>query len=111
MSGRAAAAAFYPLKLLKAILSGIQATRDAQHCTSALSDDRWDLGLVMSATPVDPDTAQQLPEATQNTSQIPNVYGGYTKITYDPVNFREVYLDEYTREPLPAELVKEAIKE
>ena len=40
-----------------------------------------------------------------------NVDGGFTKIRYDPNNFREVYLDEYTREPLPTELVREAMKE
>ena len=33
-----------------------------------------------------------------------------TKIKYDPVNFRDVYLDEYTREPLPNLLVHEATK-
>ena len=109
--GKAAAAAFYPLKLLKAILSGIQATRDAQKCITSLTDSRWDLGLVMSASPIDPDSAQQIPEASSNRSKIPNVDGGFTQITYDPVNFREVYLDEYTREPLPLELVKDAIKE
>ena len=84
---------------------------DAQQCTTVLADDRWDVGLIMSATPVDPDSAQQTPDPTPDRSQIRNVEGGFTHITYDPVNFREVYLDEYTREALPTELVKEAIKE
>ena len=111
LGGRAAAAAFYPLRLLKAILNGMQATRNARYCATALSDSRWDVGLIMSATPVTPDSAQQAPDPSPDRSQLPNVECGFTHIHYDPVNFREVYLDEYTREALPTDLVREATKE
>ena len=30
---------------------------------------------------------------------------------YSPKDFKDVYLDEYTREPLPHELTKQAIRE
>ena len=37
--------------------------------------------------------------------------GGEVKIHYDIKEFKETYLDEYTREPLPHHLVREAIRD
>ena len=65
----------------------------------------------MFTVPCAQDAAAPKPSISHDTSTIPNVDGGFTHIKYDPVNFKEVYLDEYTREPLPTDLVREAIEE
>ena len=44
-------------------------------------------------------------------STIPVQGEGAVKILYEAKDFKEVYLDEYTREPLPHELVCQAIRE
>ena len=119
LGGRAEQAAYYPLRLLKAILHGIQLTRDQnKHVNNLLWDD-WDVGLIMSAVPTENDdhnkpTHHQTttdPNEPPHESDIPHVGGGKTHIRYDPVNFRDVYLDEYTRLPLPHKLVQAAIRE
>ena len=73
----------------------------------------------MSAVPVQNDndhkpTNHQTnddPNEPPHESEIPNMAGGKTHIRYDPISFRDVYLDEYTRQPLPHHLVQAAIKE
>ena len=92
--GRAAEAAYYPLRLLRAILRGIQLTRDQTHHVQSLLWDDWDVGLLMSAVPVENDL-QQTSTKTNNDeppheSEIPNMDGGKTHIRYDPINGRDV---------------------
>ena len=58
LSGRAAEAAFYPLRLLKAILRGMQLTRDQDHHVRSLRWDDWSVGLLTSAVPVDEQPTQ-----------------------------------------------------
>ena len=67
----------------------------------------------MSAVPVNDETTETTkdPDEPAHESDIPNMGGGKTHIRYDPVNFRDVYLDEYTRQPLPHNLVQAAIRE
>ena len=59
--GRAADAAHYQLKLMKAILRGMQLARDqSQHAKSLLWDD-WGVGMIMSAVPVENDLHNNQP--------------------------------------------------
>ena len=108
MSGRAAAAAFYPLPLLKAILKGMNATREAVQCVQALVEDEWDVVLSMSAKEVAQDEQQQAETSEIKQSSIPLEGGGTYRIEYKAENFKPRYLDEYTREELPLHLVKAA---
>ena len=108
MGGRAANAAVYPAKLLKASLEGISDTRDAQETVSSMFNDGWDTELLLSI--------EQLPEPSSKSQafpdgSIPVQDGGHVEIKYEPHNFWHKYLDEYTREVLPHELVRAAIAE
>ena len=102
------ASGIYPLQLLRAILDGMKDTQDAQECAAALAEEDWDtqLTLSMNQIAVDKNSPKVCPA-----SSIPKVGGGTVTIKYEATNFRERYLDEYTREVLPLDLVKAAIVE
>ena len=86
LGGRAEQVADYPLRLLKALLHGIQLTRDQTQHANSLPWDDWDVGLIMSAVPVENDdhktpTHHQTttdPNEPPHESDIPNVGGGNT---------------------------------
>ena len=99
-------AAYYPLRLLRAILDGMMDTQDAQQHGSRLSEDDWDAHLTMSIHQPPPAPG---PSTDKPHSSIPKVAGGTVNIHYHPHNVKTQYLDEYTREILPLELVKAAM--
>ena len=80
------------------------ATRDSPKGTEQLQESDWDATLAMSIQ--EPEAASDAPPST---SSIPKKGGGQVTIRYDPINVKSQYADEYTREPLPLELVKSAI--
>ena len=86
-------------------------TRDQKQTVQSLLWDDWDVGLLMSAVPATDDHDNNDADEPPHESSIPNKGGGKTHIRYDPVNFRDTYLDEYTRQPLPHHLVQAAIRE
>lgn len=73
----------------------------------------WDVGVIMSAQALESEHASPAlaTETTADTSQIPNIDGGFTHIRYDAVKFRDVCHATCTREPLPTALDKDAIKD
>ena len=96
MSGRAAAAAFYPLGLFKAILRGMQLTQDAHEGVKSLQDDEYDAVLSMTVNSLQAPSSEGCADATgatEPTDSIPCVNGGLEKITYDPVHFKKIYVD------------------
>ena len=92
VSGRAAAAAFYQLKLIRTIIRGIRNTRLA----------RKNGGDAVHAV---------IENVAKVTSKVTKLGGGHIDIQFDPRNFKEVYRDEYTNEILPTELIRAAIIE
>ena len=110
VGGRAAEAAFYPLPLIRAILQGMRDTADAESTSKANAMERQNIvHAIRSSTDsiqlkVDPAT-----EPIVQKSQIRKLTGGVLPISYD--NFKPRYLDEYTGEVLPPELIKSAIVE
>ena len=110
LTGRAGEAAYYPLRVLKAILHGIQLTRDQNKYANSLLWDDWAAGLLMSAVPMENDGNKKPinhkttndPDEPPHESDIPNMGGGKTHVRYGPINFRDAYLDEYTRQPHPS---------
>ena len=91
----------------------MQLTQDQQHHVKSLLFEDWDVGLLMSAVHVvdgDSKTTED-PTDPAHESEIPNVGGCKTHIRYDPVNVRGLYLDEYTRQPLPHDRVQAATRD
>ena len=128
VGGRAADAAFYPPKLLRAILRGMAMTRDAANGVRLLCENEKSfldsLNLFINAIPresVQPkSTAPDASAGTDSsptgdgkprTSSIPLMGGGTLPIEYSPHNFKTVYRDEYTGEELPNHLVRAAMEE
>ena len=90
VGGRAAAAAFYPLKLIKAMLLGMRDTADAK---SKLLDQARESRDVVNAVS---DSAGAVPGVAGATtipltSQVPFVKGKMRDISYDDCNFRAKY--------------------
>ena len=108
MGGRAAAAAFYPLQLLKAILQGISDTQEALHTVNTMYQEAWDTELLLSLenSPSPGSKTASFPDGS-----LPVQGGGSVRIKYEPHQFKSQYLDEYTREVLPDHLVRAAIVE
>ena len=128
VGGRAADAAFYPPKLLRAILRGMAMTRDASNGVRLLCENEKSFldsfnnfvnaisrETVPSKTTAPDDSAgtDSFPSAdgTTRTSSIPLVGGGSMPIEYSSHNFKTVYKDEYTGEELPNGLVRAAMEE
>ena len=92
VSGRCAAAAFYPTKLIRTFLKGIRATKNSELRRK------------------EADSIHAVVEAdAEVTSKVTKVGGGHITIQFDPRNFRPEYRDEYTNELLPAHLIRAAI--
>ena len=104
IGGRAHDAAFYPSPLVKTILSGIQATRDADKIKVNSILDR--AGIIQAVTDAagtipDDDTIDNAPA-----SAVVKVTGGILPIGYHQENIKPRYVDEYTGEVLDPHLVK-----
>ena len=94
VSGRCAAAAFYPARLIRTIIKGIRATKDAE-------------GLLPQANGVH--AVVECDASVAVMSKCKKVGGGQITITFDDRNFKPLYRDEYTNEILPAHLIKATI--
>ena len=94
MSGRCAAAAFYPARLIRTIIKGIRATKDAE-------------GIMPQAAGVHAVVECDAKVAVR--SKCKKIGGGQITITFDDRNFKPLYRDEYTNEIPPAHLIKAAI--
>ena len=109
VGGRCAEAAFYPLGLIKAILSGMQATTQADQLQDQMHEERK--ALLAAIT----DSAGKIPVETDSDvgppSSLKRVAGGILPVGYHPQNFRAKYVDEYTGEILDPLLVRAAIME
>lgn len=109
VGGRAHDAAFYPLPLIRAMLSGIQATRDADQQRLQLVHDK--MNFIQSVTdsagtvPIDDDFSEALGFSVKRAA------GGVLPMGYHSENFRARYIDEYTGEVLDPHLVRDAIME
>ena len=128
MSGRAAAAAFYPPQLLRAIIRGMARTRDIKLGVHTLMDSLNSLIAAIPRTSSQHNTTAQLDstgpdvqptdDSTSNTddgkertSSIPLMAGGSLKVKYSAHNFKTTYRDEYTGEVIPTHLVRAAMEE
>ena len=107
--GRCAAAAFYPLPLVKAIIQGMNDTTDSSRSIAQRSDDqRWTIAAVTDSAgriPIDSEVAE-VP-----TSGIKKVTGGVLPIAYRPNQFKPKYVDEYTGQVLDPHLAQAAVME
>ena len=107
--GRCAAAAFYPMPLVRAILEGMRATTDHLERTITQSSEYKSIIAAVtnaaSTIPTEPDDSAILSSSIKRTS------GGVLPIGYLPCQFRPRYIDEYTGQVLDPELAKGAIIE
>ena len=108
LGGRASHAAFYPLPLLQAILEGMNDTEQASQSVATMVESEYDVSLSMSLCSA---VSSLEPESQEMVGSIPKESGGSVQIKYEMKNFRQVYLDEYTREEIPHHLVQQAIVE
>ena len=97
---------FTPVKLLKALLRGMARTHDSTELVSDLVEEEYDTRLLVSVVREGqaPDHDPAVP-----VSKLPQEGGGEVQIRYEAHQLKDVYLDEYTREPLPLDRVKAAI--
>ena len=107
LGGRAGSAAFYPLPLLRAILEGMTDTAYAENVSAGFTENEYDVSLTMSVAQDAKSLAVKSSEP--KAGELPKQDGGTVKVHYALNDFRETYLDEYTREPLPHALVRDAI--
>ena len=104
--GRCKDAAFYPLGLIRAILLGMRDTADAEVRAREMSREvRQVVNNISSSTGEIPSS----PEEKVWESSVPYADGRTCTIKYDACKFRPKYVDEYTREVLDPQLVKDAI--
>ena len=108
VGGRAAAAAFYPLELIKAMLLGMRDTADAE--SKLLERTRESRDVVNAVS----DGAGAIPAVAEATtiplaSKVPFVDGKMCDISYDDCHIRVKYVDECTGEVLDPALVRAAI--
>ena len=92
VSGRCAAAAFYPDKLIRTIIKGIRSTKRATP------------GVVHAVV-------EGLGTMGTKNGRCNKVGGGHIDFQFELRNFKEVYRDEYTNELLPPHLIQAAITE
>ena len=108
--GRCADAAFYPLPLIQAILKGIKATTTAEDAAQEGKKAR----AYMQAIGMEPmsDEAQDVPK-----SEIPHCFvkryktNAKVRVDFEPGQFKDKYVDEYTGDVLEHSLMKAAILE
>jgi hypothetical protein len=107
--GRCAAAAFYPLPLIRAILEGMRATTEHH---KRIRNQSCDQQSIISAVTDAASTVRMDPDAeTILGSSIKRSSGGVLPIGYSPSQFRPRYMDEYTGQVLDPELARNAIIE
>ena len=116
MGGRAAAAAFYPPKLLRAIIQGMARTRDRVVGKMELAKEGINLSAAVHSVNENLprpniDEPDQNSDKKAKISSIPLHGGGKLPIAYEDQNFKAVYKDEYTGEVLPTHLVRAAMEE
>ena len=86
----------------------MQRTTDAKEASGATSEQQWDLVMAMKSTRPNTDGEH---DTNIKASQIPTADGQVLPVNFSPDDFKHVYLDEYTGEPIPSHLVREAIAE
>ena len=135
LSGKPKLAETYPLKLVVAILRGMQRTMEARNVVAADAEAEYDhvpsfavntvvdagvlvdpgVAACCSLSKADPAGAQDLsvnhPDAPLPTSEIPLRSGGMHKMQFTIDAFKPVYKDEYTGDELPHKLVRDAMIE
>ena len=95
---------------MKAIIRGISKTVDATQLVHAIQEEEYDAHLLMTVESSDGNLPGHDPASTAKfDSSLPIQGGGECRIRYEPCHFRDFYVDEYTREKLPQDLVKAAI--
>ena len=103
-------AAYYPLPLIRAILKGISLQHAENHiCRDQERDNRRAVQLaIFAGRPAQPEApkAKVLGKTKMNRTR-----GRAIDIVYDSPSFKTCYLDEYTGEMLPMELVQAAMVE
>ena len=116
ISGRAAAAAYYPPKLISQILRGMRDTADAEH---AGSDWTPEMGIAMVHAAMHHDQPATSLVAAYRESDLAHA-NAQRKVTFKYMDGREVslsldsnfkpqYKDEYTNKMLPYEAAKDAM--
>ena len=83
-------------------------TAQLENTISDIASENYDVSMLMSLAPVSDVANAPDPDAP---GELPVQGGGTVKINYSIQDFRPTCLDEYTREPLPQELVRAAIRE
>ena len=112
--GRPANAAFYPIELVEAILRGIRDTADAEGVREEPEhDDKVLCAMAAAAQNVGDDLddgeheLEDLASAeTDSKDSLPQQHGGKTEISYNDINVKAKYVDEYTEEELHRERVE-----
>ena len=111
VSGRCAAAAFYPRGLVRAILRGI---RDTLKFHKAMQSDieksrRAVMAMAISVSGANVTSNEK--SGNLGVTGITKLDGGTLKLNLEDGNFKAKYFDEYTGEELPRHLVIEAMIE
>lgn len=112
IGGRCAAAAFYPLPLVRAILRGIRNTAVAEGKQAQEEEEYMHMIQALASEngsfPLEPKLPEVLmPKEEVKRSTIKKASGGYLSISYD--NWKPFYSDEYTGELLPSKLIHAAM--
>ena len=98
---RCAAAAFYPLGLVRTLIEGIRLQKNISKSVTS----------IVALVPLEKVHALGGDDVVAPNSKCPKVGGGHVEIKFDARNFKPVYRDEYTNEVLPESLVRAAICE
>ena len=107
---RTEGASCYPLPLLRAILQGMSDTSHSAQPVEQFTRDEYDASLALSVASVAEVPSAECAEPTKP-GTLPLEGGGSVHMRYALSDFKPQYLDEYTREPLPHHLVREAIQD
>ena len=86
-------------------------TSKADASVKEMPEELYDTELRMSVNASAPAAPQKSDDHHSHPGSIPCEDGGQVTITYDVKQFKDTYLDEYTREPLPHHLVRAAIRD
>ena len=109
IGGRCAAAAFYPMPLVRAILSGMR--DQSEHDRRSAQDHRENHERIAAVS----DSAGRIPtednSTTIPTSSIKKSSGGSLPINYLPNQFKPKYIDEYTGQVLDPTMAQAAVME
>ena len=125
VGGRCAEAAFYPLALIRAILTGMRNTAIAEGSSGDIhADEKIAIKAMKFAARPNADVVQAVMNSNGKPGQIPwansavappstvkLLKGGTLPVGYEPEHFKAQYIDEYTGEILPTELIRAAMVE